>query len=503
MLRGRRVWAGVGVAAALLATAFVAASYLSSDTPEKASDAPAPVEDAISDETFPDDSASEPTVQSAPDSAREGVEESEPDTETVTLARYESESSDVLFDPDVVHTFAIDLDPDKLAEIDADPTAEEYVEGSLTFGGETIGPIGVRYKGSVGAFLFCTDGPNLLQPSGAKNCTKLSMKLKMNWDNSDDTFYEVKKVQLHSQNIDATKMHERLGYWLFREMGVPVPRSTHARVEINGEFAGLFALTEQIDGRFTRENFDDGSGNLYKEVWPFDADGMPRNAEDFIGGLKTNEDENPTADMVRQFAQELAEAERGTEIAVIDRWMDVDLLVRTMVVDRAIRNDDGALHWYCFGGCDPHNFYWYENPTTNKLTLLPWDLDNSFDNLNDDGFAGAVTKIADRFGDITDDCAIFFFGQLNLPQKSAACDPLIGPISQLATEFDEARAELVAGPFSKESVDERIATWSTQIEDFVVEAEAAHGDGQPAAAWREAVAAMIVDIDAARGSDGR
>jgi hypothetical protein len=490
MLSGTRVWVGVAVAAALLA-----ASCSSSDTPQNSDEATSLVDDATQQSIAPPepDAAVATADQPAP----------EADGEPVALARYESESSDVLFDPAVVHTFAIDLDVDKLAELDADPTAEEYVEGSLTFDGETIGPIGVRYKGSVGAFLFCTNGLNAFDPSGAKTCTKLSMKLKMNWEDGDDTFYGVKKVQLHSQNLDTTKMHERLGYWLFREMGVPVPRSTHARVEINGEFVGLFALTEQIDGRFTRENFDDGSGNLYKEVWPFNPDGTPRNADEFIDGLKTNEDEDPTADMIRQFAQELADSEPGTEIGVIDRWIDVDLFVRTMVVDRAIRNDDGALHWYCFDGCNPHNFYWYENPTTGQLTMLPWDLDNAFDNLGSSGVTGSVTQIADRFGDITDDCAIFFFGGLNLPQKSAACDPLIGPISQLTDEFDAARAEFVAGPFSKESVDERIAQWSTQIEDLVAEAEATHADGQPVSAWREAMAKMISNIDAARETDGR
>ena len=114
-----------------------------------------------------------------------------------------------------------------------------------------------------------------------------------------------------------------------------------------------------------------------------------------------------------------------------------------------------------------------------------------------------MTQIADRFGDITDGCAIFFFGGLNLPQKSAACDPLIGPISQLTEEFDAARTEFVAGPFSKESVDERIALWSAQIEDLLDEAEATHADGPSIGAWRGAVTEMISDIDAARETDGR
>ena len=75
-------------------------------------------------------------------------------------------------------------------------------------------------------------------------------------------------------NNDPTLMRERLGYLMFAEAGVPSPRATHARVLINGEFVGLFALIEQIDGRFrTRPLRETVNGNLYKEVWPFDADG--------------------------------------------------------------------------------------------------------------------------------------------------------------------------------------------------------------------------------------
>ena len=103
-------------------------------------------------------------------------------------------------------------------------------------------------------------------------------------------------------------MHERLGYWLFREMGVPAPRSTHARVIVNGDYVGIFALTEELDGRFTRENFDDGTGNLYKEVWPFAVGGIPQTADTLIAGLETNEDEDPNADIMTGFANELAAA---------------------------------------------------------------------------------------------------------------------------------------------------------------------------------------------------
>ena len=46
-------------------------------------------------------------------------------------------------------------------------------------------------------------------------------------------------------------MRERLGYYMFRNFGIAAPRSNHVLIYINGEFNGVFANTEQIDGPFT------------------------------------------------------------------------------------------------------------------------------------------------------------------------------------------------------------------------------------------------------------
>ena len=158
----------------------------------------------------------------------------------------------------------------------------------LIFKGDTISPVGIRYKGSIGAFINCVSGKDPFKPSGKKICTKLSMKVKINWKQREQKFYDLTKLQFHSQNNDPSQMRERLGYWLFRSMGVPAPRSVHAQLKINGTYFGLYALTEQIDGNFARHNFDESNGNLYKEVWPITQKGEPQDSKVLLKGLKTN-----------------------------------------------------------------------------------------------------------------------------------------------------------------------------------------------------------------------
>ena len=139
------------------------------------------------------------------------------------LPNFLSKSSDYIFDQSQLHTFEINLPVENLAILDADPAAEEFVEAILMFEGENVGAVGLRYKGSIGSFVRCLSGTDWTNPSGYKTCTKISMKVKVDWKSSPNLFYGLKKLQFHSMNHDKSQMRDRLGYLMFSEMGVPSP----------------------------------------------------------------------------------------------------------------------------------------------------------------------------------------------------------------------------------------------------------------------------------------
>ena len=406
-------------------------------------------------------------------------------------------NSDYIYDQDKLPTFELTLPEESLRKIDNDPAAEEYVAGSLTFEVETISPVGIRYKGSIGAFVNCLSGSNLFDPSGRKTCTKLSMKVKINWDGREERFYDLKKLQFHSQNLDRSQMRDRLAYWLFREMGVPAPRSVHARLIINGNYMGIYSLPEQIDGRFTRYNFEDGKGNLYKEIWPLQTNGQPQMVQRYLDALKTNEDENPTTDLINGFAQDLAAADDNTIQSVISNWMDVEKIMAYAVVDRTIRADDGPFHWYCSGGgCSNHNYYWYEETAAGKLHLIPWDMDNAFENIIAN--TNPVTPIADAWGEISNNCEPFTSGFFGSMQWSAACDKLTAGWVSFEDEFAAIKTQLIAGPLSEAVVNARLDAWANQIRAATEEAQNTHSDAVTVVEWENAIQALKTQLHYAR-----
>ena len=412
---------------------------------------------------------------------------------------YINQPSDSLFNQNNLPILEINLPENALAYIDADPAAEEYVEGSLTYNGETISPIGIRYKGSIGAFVGGVSGNDWSNLSGFKTATKLSMKFKIDWKGYHSTFYEIKTLQLHSMSLDNSQMHDRLGYWLFRQMGVPAPRCIHAKLYINGQFNGLFALVEQVDEQFAKHNFLDGSGNLYKEVWPLKSNNSVQTDRKFYEGLVSNRQTGVNINIIKSFAQNITNANDSEIQTILNNHINIDQTVALAVVDRAIRNDDGPFHWYCgWFGCEPHNFFWYENPSTNKVHLIPWDLDNAFENIISN--SNPVTPIADVWGDTTNSCQPFEYGAWGMYQKSAACDRIIGGLARYKAKFQQMKDSLINGSMSEQTVNPIIDQWANQIRNATIEADQEHNDAIKLSNWEDAVVELKAQLEHARNN---
>ena len=408
---------------------------------------------------------------------------------------YENDhSSDYIYDQNKLHRFDLFLTQENLDEINNNPAAENYVEGSLVFEGKVIKNVGIRYKGSIGAWVGCLSNEDWTNPSGYKTCPKLSMKIKINWK-GDNKFYGMKKLQFHSQNLDKSKMHERLGYYMFRNFGITAPRSNHALLYINGEFNGVFANTENVDGPFTNKHFINPDGNLYKEVWPVKSSGGNREENYFIDGLKTNEEISDVT-KIKRFSDQLGSVNKSDANEIVEDWIDKDLFLKTILVDRRIANDDGFMHFYHEGGVnyENHNYYWYEDPNDDKLQLIPWDLDNSFENLISN--LNPVTPIKDKWYETTNNCNGFRYGSFNLLQKSAACDKIIGSFSDYRKDYDSLDVIFQNQLFNMANINILLDSWYIQIKNAVEEAHSIHGDKEPSIQeWTDNINYLKYSID--------
>jgi spore coat protein CotH len=404
-----------------------------------------------------------------------------PDAATVvpagptTVVAEPADEAAYIYDPAQLRTYELLLTEADLATLDADPAAEQYVPGMMRFEGRDYGPLGIRYKGSVGAFLRCVEsGGTGYMPSGAKTCRKLSMKVGFDFVDPEGRFYGLRKLQFHAMTNDNSLMRERLGYGLFRAAGLPSPRAVHARLLVNGRLEGIFVLVEQIDGRFTRSRFSDGGeGNLYKEVWP-----MHEAEQTYITALETNEDQNPSGAKMLAFAQALAAAEGDALGDVVDTYLDRDAITKYLAVDRAIAHIDGPLAFYCNApagqGNNPgeignHNYYWYEESAAARFWIVPWDLDFAFNGFG--GFGGQTGAWYEPVAEMMCGCPESGGqgGGASLRRLPSGCDKLVQGLALLREPFEARMREFAEGPFRAQAVDAQLDAWAQQIAGLVDE----------------------------------
>ena len=64
---------------------------------------------------------------------------------------------------------------------------------------------------------------------------------------------------------------------------------------------------------------------------------------------------------MKRFSDQLAGVNHLNAQNVVDKWINKDLFLKTILVDIRIANDDGFMHFYHEVGqnYENHNFYWY------------------------------------------------------------------------------------------------------------------------------------------------
>ncbi len=396
-----------------------------------------------------------------------------------------------VFDESVVQTYDLTVTDDDWAWLNDNPLLEQYVPSSLAFAGLEFDQVGVRYKGAFGGLRFCFD------LEGNQTCDKLSFKLKFNEYDARGRFFGLKRLNLHSMNGDPTKLHDALSYGLFREAGIAAPRTAFAWLTINGDPQGLFVVIEEIDDRFVAANFPDGGdGNLYKEIWPEHLD-----PQRYLAALDTTlpAADEPNVDKIQRFAADLLAAEDdAARFQALSGWTDIDRFVTQIAVDRFVDHWDGIFAWYCVetdrtdarvveAPCFNHNYFWYENARADRLTLIPWDLDHSFEYPSPIESAYRMPA----WNDLQASCdltPVF----LEIPARAPACDPLLRTLLTAGWDtYVTAAQTLLDDPaFQVEAIQDRIDSLAALIEDRVAEDPNALSLSQ----WRRAVADLRRDI---------
>lgn len=216
-----------------------------------------------------------------------------------------------------------------------------------------------------------------LRGNTSRLAAKKSFKVSFNTFVAGRKYKGLEKMNLNGEHNDPSIARSKLGWDIYRQMGIVSPRINHVKLYLNGSYMGLYANVEHIDEEFIESRFGNNNGNLYKCLYGGDLAflgfGQDNYKQEMWGRrtyqLKTNTAEDDYSD----FAQFVSTIHfPGSDFATaIQEIFNVDAFLKTLAVDMFIGNWDGYSY-------NINNYYLYHNLETDKFEYLPYDIDNTF-----------------------------------------------------------------------------------------------------------------------------
>jgi spore coat protein H len=269
-------------------------------------------------------------------------------------------SADDVFNDAVVHEIRLSVHPRDWAALKANFQLNDYYAAHFTWNGQTRRNVAIRSRGY-----------------GSRSPVKPGLRIDFNRYDATQTLLGLTSLVLRNNTQDPSSLHERVSMKLFTAMGIPAPRTAHARLFVNDEYAGLYLIVESIDQRFLARTFAENDGYLYKYDWAdtylFEYKGpaaasytpTPFDPETHV----TDPDPAPLVDMIRT----INEAPAETFVDAVSALVDVRAFVKEAAVENFLGEVDGLL-----GYAGLNNFYLYRSRSTRVATFIPWDKSEAF-----------------------------------------------------------------------------------------------------------------------------
>jgi hypothetical protein len=238
------------------------------------------------------------------------------------------------------------------------------IPASVTLNGTTYDSCGVRYKGNS---TFCLPNDDSIP--------KVPYNIDMNHWISGQKIMDYKKIKLANAWTDATFVREFTASKTYRKY-LPSPEVNLMKLNVQGDYLGLYVNTESINKQFLEKHFDEKNGTLFKcdpaQVFcgNSSANGTPdlvwkgTDSTDYYDDYTLKSD-NGWGDMVGLIDT------INNHFTHIDSVLNVDRVLWAFAVNHVLLNVDA------YNMDVIHNYYLYKTKD-GQFQMIPWDLSESY-----------------------------------------------------------------------------------------------------------------------------
>ncbi|WP_224362530.1 CotH kinase family protein [Hyalangium versicolor] len=243
-----------------------------------------------------------------------------------------------------VPTFELQILPEDLAKLEANPESDETVPVTVVFDGEhATGQ--VRYRGA-----------------SSRTLPQKSFKIEL------DPGYEFEDrdhFELLAEWYDSAKLTEKFAVDLYTALGLPVPRARYVRVTLNGKPNGLYVDMEHVGKDYLKHHAMEKGGSVYRCGDRNCELTLKRGSYQGDFEKKTNEDTG-RADL-DAFLAWVNRSDDADFEAKLERYVDVEAYLGNLAADALISNNV----------IEDSRSYWIHEHQKDRWTYVPWDLNNA------------------------------------------------------------------------------------------------------------------------------
>ena len=161
-----------------------------------------------------------------------------------------AQTAEQVFDPSQLHELRLFINSRDLTELRSTYLDNTFYPADLHWGATIIRNAAVRSRGG-----------------GSRSATKPGLQVDFDRYVTGQTFAGRRAIVLDNLWQDPAMVRERVAMALFARMGLPAPLESLCRLFINNEYAGVYAIVENIDKAFLDRTMSDSGGYLHEYHW--------------------------------------------------------------------------------------------------------------------------------------------------------------------------------------------------------------------------------------------
>jgi hypothetical protein len=283
-----------------------------------------------------------------------------------------AQGTDAFFDDNTLHDVQLWLHGDDWLRLREAYRENTYYPADLTWNGIRLHNVGIRSRGNA-----------------SRDANKPGLRVDIDRYVSGQRFLGLKSFVLDNSTQDASLLKQRLAMRVFARMGIPAPRQAHARLFVNGAYAGLYLLVESVDKDLIERAYEERSARIgrrerdgvlldYRWIDPYYFTYLGADLAAYAARFEAQTHERASFEFLygplRDLTRVIDEAPDDRFVEFANRLLDVAQWVRYVAVENVLAENDGMLG---FAGMNNFYLYRYDNDTVSQV--IPWDKDQSFD----------------------------------------------------------------------------------------------------------------------------